>query len=177
MFERFAIGEKRQCFRTAILSCFGEGTRCFENNYTGVTLNNTGTFTARGQSRFGRKGSAMKKALLQAATLLLAVSSFAQSTHSVVLNWTASSDAKANPTLTYNVYRAPGNCSDPLLPKPIKINSTPVRTVSFIDTSVSEGNSYCYIAKSALNGLESVPSNTAQAVILPSPHQASTQRK
>ena len=112
----------------------------------------------------------MKKALLQAATLLLAVSSFAQSTHSVVLNWTASSDAKANPKLTYNVYRALGNCSDPLLPKPIKINSTPVTTVSFTDEHVSVGSSYCYTAKSAVNGRESGPSNTAQAIILPPPH-------
>jgi hypothetical protein len=111
----------------------------------------------------------MKKALFLGAMLLLAALSFAQSSHSVVLSWNASSDAKANPKLTYNVYRALGECSDPLLPKPIKINSTPVTAVSFTDEHVSAGSSYCYTAKSALNGLESKPSNAVQAIILPPP--------
>jgi hypothetical protein len=107
----------------------------------------------------------MRNVLL--AVLLLAGSLAAQSSHSVALNWTASSDATSNPSLAYNVYRVSADCSTPVLPTFVKQNSTPVTTVTYNDGSVSVGQSYCYRVTSALNGLESAPSNTANAVILP----------
>jgi hypothetical protein len=100
--------------------------------------------------------------------LLLAAPAFAQSAHSVTLSWTISPDAGANPALTYNVYRAPSACPAAGPPaNQVKIGSASVLT--FQDTSVSIGQVYCYTVRSALNGSESLDSNTAAAVILPSP--------
>lgn len=84
-------------------------------------------------------------------------------THSVVLTWTASPDAAANPALTYNAYRLTGACSNtaPFT----KINPAPIASVTFTDASVAPG-AYCYYVTAALNGVESVPSNQAAAAIL-----------
>lgn len=85
--------------------------------------------------------------------------------HSVALAWTASSDAAANPTLTYNVYRLVRVC-----PSGTPTGFTQVGTASattYSDTAVSVGNTYCYYVTAQLNALQSVPSNTASAVILP----------
>lgn len=81
--------------------------------------------------------------------------------HSVSLSWTASSDAAANPSLTYSVYRATGSCTASFA----KINQN-VSLAIYTDPSLQPG-SYCYRVTSVLNGAESVPSNNASAVILP----------
>lgn len=96
--------------------------------------------------------------------LLLLVFMF-QGPHSVTINWTASPDAAANPTLSYNIYRAVGSCTNTF----VKINSTAAGVLAFTDTNVTVGQTYCYQATAVLNGLESIPSNQDPAVILPAP--------
>jgi hypothetical protein len=83
---------------------------------------------------------------------------FAQSTHSATLTWVD----KLNPTgTTYNVYRAPGLCSG--TPTFSKI-TTAVTVTTYQDTTVTPGG-YCYEVTAVFNGVESTPSNTAQANI------------
>lgn len=90
--------------------------------------------------------------------------------HSVALGWTASSDAAANPTLIYNLYRLSGNCPATVTPG----SGTAFKGITgltYTDTPLAPGT-YCYYATAYLNGAESVPSNTVQAVVLPSPPTA-----
>ena len=104
----------------------------------------------------------MKKLLF---VLLLASCASAQSTHSVTLTWTASPDAASNPTLAYDVYRAPAACpATPLVF--VKVATTAPLATTFTDTNVPIGT-MCYAVTSLVNGAESVQSNPAPAVILP----------
>ena len=80
-------------------------------------------------------------------------------THNVSLAWTASTDAAANPSLTYNVYRSPG-CSGAFT----KLNASPVTALTYTDTGLLAGT-YCYQATSVLAGTESAPSNQAVAIV------------
>jgi hypothetical protein len=98
------------------------------------------------------------------ATLFLAAPARAQ--HSASLAWTASSDAAANPTIGYNVYRLAGACPATGTAGFTKLTATPLTTTTFADTTVGLGT-FCYYVTATLNGAESVPSNTASAVILP----------
>jgi hypothetical protein len=82
-------------------------------------------------------------------------------TQSTYLAWSPSSDAATNPSLTYNVYRA-SSCTGTFA----KINAAPVTTTNYLDNQPPAG-SYCYCVTAVLNGLESNPSNTAIATILP----------
>ena len=82
-------------------------------------------------------------------------------THSAYLSWTASSDAATNPSLTYNVYRAP-SCSGTFA----KINAAPVTTTNYLDNQ-PPSSTYCYQVTAVLDGSESSPSNTVTATILP----------
>lgn len=111
----------------------------------------------------------MKRLVFVASMLLLVTGVHAQSAHSVQLTYGASSDAGSNPSLTYNVYRATSACTS--TPTFAKINASPVTGLSFSDPNVSVGNTYCYQVTAVLNGLESAPSNSASAVILPSSPQ------
>ena len=97
--------------------------------------------------------------------LLSALGAFAQSAHNVSLTWSASADAAANPTLTYNVYRAPEACpAGNVIPSNgVKVGNVP--TPGYNDTAVLVGQSYCYFVTAALNGGESAPSNTAGGTI------------
>jgi hypothetical protein len=96
-------------------------------------------------------------------------SASAQTVHSVTLAATASSDAAANPTLTYNVYRLNGACP---ATAPISVsgsgftkkNTTPLATPSYTDSGIAPG-AYCYFMTAFLNTVESIPSNTAQALV------------
>ena len=80
--------------------------------------------------------------------------------HSALLGWTPSSDAVANPTLIYNVYRSTGGCTGSFT----RVGTA--ATPSYTDISITIGT-YCYYVTSTLNGAESVPSNTVSAVVLP----------
>lgn len=97
----------------------------------------------------------------------------AQSGHSVTLAWTASADAAANPTLTYNVYRLNGSCPA-VAPTAVstsgftKMNTAALLTTGYTDATVSVGT-YCYFATAFLTATESIPSNDASGMILPKP--------
>ena len=101
-----------------------------------------------------------------AAVLALAIASHASPSRAqqyvVKLSWTASSDAGANPSLTYNVYRAP-TCAGRFT----QINSAPVTGTSFVDTGAASGAAYCYKVTAVLTGMESTPSNQAVAAVPP----------
>jgi hypothetical protein len=104
----------------------------------------------------------MKRIAAAVALALAFGASPAHAQYTVRLSWTASSDAAANPSLTYNVYRAatcPGHFA--------KINAAPVSGTSYVDTSASTGAAYCYQVTAVLSGVESVPSNQAIAAVPP----------
>src|SRR5271154_6260935 len=86
----------------------------------------------------------------------------AHSQYTVRITWTASSDAAANPSLTYNVYRA-ATCAGSFA----KINSAPVTSTSYVDSGTGAGAAYCYQVTSVLAGVESGPSNQAVAAVPP----------
>ena len=98
--------------------------------------------------------------------LALTFAAPARAQHTASLTWTASTDAAANPTLGYNVYRLAGACPTSGTAGFSKLNTATVTTTSFTDSTIALGNA-CYYVTATLNGAESVPSNTASAVILP----------
>lgn len=98
-----------------------------------------------------------------ATLLLFALAAMpARAQHGVSLTWTASSDADANPSLTYNVYRST-TCTGAFS----KLNASPVAATSYLDSALAPG-SYCYQITSSLSGTEGTPSNQA-AVLIPTP--------
>ena len=104
-----------------------------------------------------------KKRIAQTLAALVLGAAFqatpARAQHSVRLAWTASSDAAANPSLAYNVYRS-ANCAGAFA----RLNSAPVAATSYLDASALAG-AWCYQVTAVLNGTESVPSSEAVAVI------------
>ena len=101
------------------------------------------------------------KYLILAAALLLAPSLFAQG-RTVTLTWT---DA-ANPAgTTYSVKRATGICSGTPTYSTI---ASGITAKTFQDANVAVGN-YCYVVTASFSGLESAPSNSAGAGVLPVP--------
>ena len=112
----------------------------------------------------GEKGSNMKRIV---ATLALAIAFGASPAHAqytVKITWTASADAAANPSLSYDVYRA-STCGGHFT----KINAAPVTSTIFLDTGAATGAAYCYQVTAVLAGLTSTPSNQAIAAIPPPP--------
>lgn len=100
--------------------------------------------------------------------LLLPIGGMAQSTHSVDLTWTASSDAAGNPTGTYTIYRAPAACStNPPLTAFLKVGTAPATATKFTDAPPIALGTYCYIVTFTVNGTESLASNLTPAVVLP----------
>jgi hypothetical protein len=84
--------------------------------------------------------------------------------HSVTLNWVASTDSTTTGFQGYNVYRGVAAGQETAVP----LNgSTPISALTYSDTTVADGGSYFYAVTALLNGLESVHSNEATAVILP----------
>ena len=92
-------------------------------------------------------------------------------THQAVLTWTASTDAAANPTLTYNIYRFSGACPA-TAPTTVgtggftKINASAITALTFTDTGIGVG-SVCYYGTSLFNGAESVPGVPAGGTVGP----------
>ncbi len=103
---------------------------------------------------------------LLAIVLLLAFRLSAQTTHSAVLNWTASSDAAANPALGYNVYRLSASCPKTGTSGFTKLNTAPITALTYTDTPLPIGN-VCYCVLATLNGIESKPSNKAGGTVGP----------
>ena len=103
------------------------------------------------------------KRLSAALFLFIAMLAFpAHAQYTVKLSWTASSSAAANPSLTYNVYRA-SSCAARFS----KINSVPVTGTMFVDSGAGSGAAYCYQVTAVLAGVESAPSNQASAAVPP----------
>jgi hypothetical protein len=108
----------------------------------------------------------MKGTMKTLAVLLLAVSALAaQTTHSVSLNWGASS----TPSVTYNVYRSTASGSGYS-----QINVSPVAGLTFTDSQVTNGTTYFYVVRSFDGTSESVNSNQATAVIPQAPQPPGT---
>jgi hypothetical protein len=84
--------------------------------------------------------------------------------HSVSLSWTASTDAVDG----YNIYKGPTSGSEST-----KVNAALVTTTTFVDSTATPGSEF-YAVKSSLGGVESVLSNSVDAVILPAPPTALT---
>ena len=105
-------------------------------------------------------------AIIALCLALMFVAAPARAQHSASLSWTASPDAAANPSLGYNIYRLSGACPTSGTAGFTKLNATPISTTTYTDASVGLG-SFCYYVTATLNGAESVPSNTASAVVLP----------
>lgn len=82
--------------------------------------------------------------------------------NNVNLSWQASSDAASNPSLTYNIYRAP-TCAGPFA----RLNGSGISTTSYVDPAVASGATYCYQVTAVLSGTESMPSNPAIAAVPP----------
>jgi hypothetical protein len=116
----------------------------------------------------------MKKLLF--ALLLVSLTLLAQSGgtgHTVSVSWNASTDAINNPTLSYTIYRGPGDCSNSL--SLAKVGGT--ANVTFDDAGVAPGT-YCYTVRSLLNGAESSNANLVLTVIVPAgPTGVKTQPK
>jgi hypothetical protein len=93
-------------------------------------------------------------------------------TRSVVLNWTASTSTGG--TLTYNVYRATATCATAAATNFSKVGMASAGAVTYTDSAVAAGVTYCYYVTAYMNSLESVPSNKAEAAIIPLPPTALT---
>lgn len=94
---------------------------------------------------------------------MLATQLAAQITHSVALSWTASTTSGA----TYNVYRLTGACPAALsLAAFTKLTSTPITALSYTDSAVTAGTTYCY-AVTALVGQQESQANGALQVYIP----------
>ena len=78
-------------------------------------------------------------------------------THSVLLQWTASTTAG----VTYNVFRGTSSGGEGTTP----INSSPVSATSYTDTNVTSGQEYFYTVEAVDSGGSSAPSNEAHANI------------
>jgi hypothetical protein len=111
-------------------------------------------------------------ALLMAPTFAAERSSLAIAVatggHGADLAWAASPDSAANPALTYNVYRIAGACPATVTLSQWTKLTGGIATVTFSDTGMSPGQ-YCYAITAFLNGVESVPTTPAAAVIPLSP--------
>lgn len=100
------------------------------------------------------------KLKLVLALAVLSASAMAQSTHSVTLSWTPSSDGG-----TVNVYRAPAACSTN--PNNFAVIKSGVAAAGpYQDAEIAVGN-YCYRLTAVVGGAESVPSNSVTAAVLP----------
>lgn len=78
--------------------------------------------------------------------------------HSVVLNWTASTDTVQG----YNIYRGTVSGQEGTL-----LDVSPVAGTSFTDSTPLLGKSF-YVVRSIVNGLESINSNEVAVSLQPS---------
>jgi fibronectin type 3 domain-containing protein len=96
----------------------------------------------------------LKKAVVVLVFVTFVVLANAQSTHSVVLSWTDTTNPAGT---TYSIYRVAGLCSG--TPTFNKL-ATALTTKTYTDSTVVPGN-YCYQATAtSQSGVESAPSNS-----------------
>jgi len=95
------------------------------------------------------------------------------SPHCVTLTWTASTDGAANPTLGYDVYKGTtpgGESTTPLNGTTlVAVGCSTTATCTYIDTSVTVGQTIYYTVQASLNGVNSISSDEATAKIPPAP--------
>lgn len=84
--------------------------------------------------------------------------------HHVSLQWVASTD----PVDGYSIYKGTVSGAETT-----KVNSALITGTTYDDTTATPGN-WFYAVKSSLGGVESVLSNSINAVILPAPPTALT---
>ena len=84
--------------------------------------------------------------------------------HSVNLSWTASTD----PVSGYNIYKGTVSGQETTL-----VNTALITGTTYNDTSEGPGVLF-YVARSVLNGVESINSNEVKATILPAAPTALT---
>jgi hypothetical protein len=106
----------------------------------------------------------MKRIAALLALVLASSASPADAQFTVKITWTASVDAAANPSLTYDIYRA-STCGGHF----VKINAAPVTGTTYLDASAATGAAYCYQVTAVLGGVTSAPSNQAIAAVPPPP--------
>jgi hypothetical protein len=106
----------------------------------------------------------MKRIFATLALAYILAASPARAQYAVNLTWTASASAAANPSLTYDVYRAP-TCAGNFT----KVNLAPLTGTTYIDSGAATGAAYCYQVTAVLGGLTSVPSNQAIVAVPPPP--------
>jgi hypothetical protein len=106
--------------------------------------------------------------LIVAIVLLLPVMALAQGSivHKNTLNWVASPDAASNSSVYYNVLRALGPCPAAGSPTTLSfVASVLPGVLSYVDSNVLAGQSYCYVVRSAVKTagveFEGADSNTA----------------
>lgn len=86
--------------------------------------------------------------------------------HSAVLTWGAASDATVGST--YNVYRAAAVCPASGIAGVTFIKEGNTSALTFTDSTVVVGSSYCYYVTQMVGTAESAPSNTAGGTVRPS---------
>lgn len=103
------------------------------------------------------------RAAVAALSLSFALPAHAQAAHKVLISWTDT----ANPAgTTYSVYRASAACStNPTLTK----LTSGLTVTTYTDSTVTNGQTYCYAVTANGPGGESAFSNEAPAIILAPP--------
>jgi hypothetical protein len=111
------------------------------------------------------------KLIILLVLLAFVVTAQAQTPHSVTLNWAASPTTGVT---GYNVYRFTGACAANITFT--KLTASPITPLTFVDTAVTAGTTYCYSVTAVSPGGESpgagmwqttVPTFTASTVPLP----------
>jgi len=105
----------------------------------------------------------MTKRLIIAVLLCLCITSVAaaQTTHSNVIAWTASTGIVSG----YNVYKFAGSCAGTPLTSFTKLTATPVTVLTFTDSGMADGATNCYYVTAVgtdANHTESQSSGTLQ---------------
>jgi fibronectin type 3 domain-containing protein len=113
--------------------------------------------------RVNSKGETMKKAIL-GLILSLVAASLVFAAPSVTITWTASTGTGIT---GYNVYRITGVCPSVIsLSAFTKLTATPQTALTYTDTTVVDGGSYCYTVTALTSTQESAAPGTL-AVSIP----------
>ena len=115
------------------------------------------TFAPSGAALIPGSVSVASNATNSPASVALSGTGVQPIAHSVTLNWTASTSTVSG----YNVYRSTVS-GGPYT----KLNSSPIATTTFVDTTVQSGQTYFYVVTSVdSSGVESVNSNEVSATV------------
>jgi hypothetical protein len=109
----------------------------------------------------------MRSVMRKLALLLFALSfssiSYAANAHQATVTWTASPDSTVDDPGTVSVWRFDGRCS--AVTGITRIASGLAAGGSYVDYSVQAKHYYCYVVTAVIDGFESEPSNSWEALI------------